>query len=385
MDQGPQVRIIRNKSSKPARVRFQHRPTPGILHLLPDYFFCLSAIQILHWFVVLWSTLGNKRLPSYTLELGGFSLHWLFHEVFDILSYRRPPDLYLQAEEMVFQVQQHSWASQLSSFILPFKQIFCLPSKATAMVSKAKAAIREQETVLHLLAAGKQDQQGWEHWSSDSHPIVIDSATSKTITPYLSDLLDPEPCKIAVAGIGKGTITHKGKVKWAVLMDDGKEGFLEDHEAYYCKEAPYRLLCPHSWKKCQDQMRYGRGETEGDNATFMLAGGDEAGYILVWNRGQHSIHVPLDSHTNLPTIGGYGSFNSFQTFANAFTCLPTTLPDGDDQVQPSTMQMESSSEHSESTSFDLPTSPTEAPQDLDKPLTPRDESLFLSWHIKLGH
>jgi len=30
-------------------------------------------------------------------------------------------------------------------------------------------------------------------WDSDDYPIVIDSATSRTITPYFEDLIDPKP------------------------------------------------------------------------------------------------------------------------------------------------------------------------------------------------
>ena len=132
-------------------------------------------------------------------------------------------------------------------------------------------------------------------------------------------------------------------------------------------------------------MEYGQGETDGDNATFMLASGDEAGYVLVWNRGQNSIHVPLDSQTNLPTIGGYSSFNSFQAFANAFVCLPTVLPDGDDQDLPTTMHMDDNLEQQHPTTFELPPNTSKAPTNLGEPLTPRDDALFLSWHIKLGH
>ncbi len=31
-------------------------------------------------------------------------------------------------------------------------------------------------------------------WDSDDFHIVVDSATSKTITPLFSDLIDPQPC-----------------------------------------------------------------------------------------------------------------------------------------------------------------------------------------------
>ena len=314
------------------------------------------------------------------MDLQFLSPDYLLKELVGILSFRRPPDLFLQTENFILQVQQYSWLSLFSSF---FSSVFhsLFPSSLNAAsVSTANREIKRQERNFHLLAAGKEGEDR-EQWDSDSHPIVVDSATSKTITPHFSDLLDPEPFNVKVSGIGAGTITHKGKIKWAVLMDDGKKGYLEDHEAYFCKQAPYRLLCPHSWKKCQNEMRFDQGETEGDNATFMLASGDSEGYVLVWNRGKHSLHVPLDSQTNLPTIGGYGSFSSFVSFANAFHCFPTLIQDGDTEEQEETMKMGEEA----TTKFDLPTKSNEPSPNIDAPLTHRDEALFLSWHIKLGH
>jgi len=88
----------------------------------------------------------------------------------------------------------------------------------------------------------------------------------------------------------------------------------------------------------------------------MLADGPQDGYVLVWQRGKHSLHVPLDPTTNLPTIGGYGSFNGFQTFANAFQCLPTTVSDDEDSTpQPETMPFTSDT-FKPSVNFTLPSS-----------------------------
>ena len=380
------IKLIQSKHFLRAnRKKKQHRPSPGTLQALPDYLLCFSAIQILWWYYKLWLALAKKKTPTFSFDFKSFNLHLLFKKVTGILSFRRPPDLFIQTENIILQVQQHSWSSLfLSSF--PFLSNLSYSfSPTAAFINKAKEEIWNQESILHSLAAGREVLTDKEQWSSDSRPIVIDSATSKTITPYLSDLMDPEPYKVKVAGIGKGTITHKGKIKWAVLTDDGKKGYLEDHEAYYCEQAPYRLLCPHSWKKCQDEMRFAQGETEGDNATFMLASGNAVGYVLVWNRGKTSLQVPLDPNTNLPTIGGYGSFNSFESFANAFVCLPTVIPDGDQEENQETMQMEGENKSTEPTNFQLTTNQHEKEPTIDEPITRRDEALFLSWHIKLGH
>ncbi len=40
--------------------------------------------------------------------------------------------------------------------------------------------------------------------------IVLDSSTSKSMTPFFSDLLHPRPYESDLPGVGKGKITHVG-------------------------------------------------------------------------------------------------------------------------------------------------------------------------------
>ena len=197
-------------------------------------------------------------------------------------------------------------------------------------------------------------------WASDNDemPIVVDSATSKTLTPHFDDLIDPVPFNTTVDGIGSGKITHRGKIKWPVLTNAGEKAYLEDDEAYFCPNVPYRLLCPHSWRKCQDDRRFQLGKTQGDNANFMLSDDPKGGYELVWNRGHTQVHVPLDPTTNLPTLGGYGSYQQFQTFAAGFRCFPTLIPDDDDVPTPETMKLaEGDNGHLGTSKFNIGTQP----------------------------
>ena len=76
-------------------------------------------------------------------------------------------------------------------------------------------------------------------WDSDEHPIIVNSATSQTITPLFLDLINPQAYQSQLTGIGTAQITHKGSVCWAVLDIEGKEVFLEDNDCYYSKQAPY--------------------------------------------------------------------------------------------------------------------------------------------------
>jgi hypothetical protein len=102
--------------------------------------------------------------------------------------------------------------------------------------------------------------------------------------------------------------------------------------------APYRLLCPHSWKQHQDNVRYQNGETEGDAANLQLAK-DCFGYLMTWNRGKINLFVPLVEGSNLPTIYGKSTYAQFTAYAAAFQCHPTIIPDNDDEDMPAMMQM----------------------------------------------
>ena len=214
---------------------------------------------------------------------------------------------------------------------------------------------------------------------ADYNPIVVDSATSRSITPYFADLINPKPYASNLKGIGQGKITHVGMVRWVVQDIHGKPVVLEDPEVYFSKDAPYRLLCPHSWRESQNQRRYANGETEGDGATMCLDPNDQGGYILSWNRGRTIVQVPLDSTVNLPMIRGQATYSDFSAFSAAFPLQSTIRLVGandDDDDLPTTKHVRFA---------DDVKNVFESSPSLDDPITHRDEALFLSWHIKLGH
>jgi hypothetical protein len=162
-------------------------------------------------------------------------------------------------------------------------------------------------------------------WDSDVLPIVIDSVASRTITPNFSYLIDPKPYKTSLKGIGSGKITHVGTVRWEVQDVDGRDAVLEDNQAYYSKDSPYRLLCPHSWRNGCNQKRYEMGDSEGDGCTMNLDPKDNGGYILTWNRGRTAIHAPIDPTINLPMIFGKPTYKTFSAFTAGFK-LPSMEP-----------------------------------------------------------
>jgi len=151
-------------------------------------------------------------------------------------------------------------------------------------------------------------------------------------------------------------------------------------------------LCPHSWKETQDNMRYEQGEEHGDNASLMLVDG---GYLLTWNRGTIQVTVSTDPVTNLPSIPMVQSFKGFKAYAAAFSSFPTVIPDNDDESVDNAMDINIDSRDDASIDepypshtrvhFDTKKNVHEPPVNIDDPLTHRDNALFLSWHIKLGH
>ncbi len=226
-------------------------------------------------------------------------------------------------------------------------------------------------------------------WDADNIPIVVDSATSRTITPYFEDLINPRPHESNLKGIGQGRITHVGTVRWIVDDINGKPATIEDPEAYYSKDAPYRLLCPHSWRESLNNRRYAHGETEGDGATMNLDPSDKGGYILSWNRGKTIVEAPLDRSVNLPMIRGRTTYTKFSAFSAAFPDHPAVLVNEEDETCSTGLPKLSAHNDEEipmkQVRFADDINILEPVVKIDDAVTHRDDALFLSWHTKLGH
>ena len=356
--------------------------------MFPREYMVLSHIMLLSWFTFWTNAFSKVQRYNETMQLIGTNLLnsiMLFVVTTILLFFRKPPDRIVQMGKMI--------VIQTQRKIVSTNRVYKLLTAILLLCNGQLPIIEQSKTTIKVLTAKKEEQaRDIGNWASDSTPIVIDSATTKTITPHLSDLINPEQFKRSITGLGKGTITHKGQIKWKVMDDQGRQVYLEDDEAYYSPDAPYRLLCPHSWKNCMDQRRFKQGETTGDQANLFMAD-DNQGYVLTWNRGKTSVSVPLDAHTNLPTIQGSSRYDEFKSFACAFTSFPTIIPDDDDDHMGSTMQMNDDSldpipsptHEPQVQNFTTDNNSHEQPTNIDDPLTHRDEQLFLSWHLKLGH
>jgi hypothetical protein len=104
-------------------------------------------------------------------------------------------------------------------------------------VAKLKDLIVTSEQVLHACAtaAGQDESNNTPRdigeWDSDVFPIKVDSPTTRTITPCLSDLIDPKPFNASLTGLGKGLITFRGKIKWTVIDEKGHHVVIQDNDA----------------------------------------------------------------------------------------------------------------------------------------------------------
>ena len=324
----------------------ERRP-PIPIYVVPEIVLSFENVKIKMAFLRLFKTFFRAlRLSRQINEI--MDIHSVVHEslmtglLFLFRLYRKPPDKFYQVNNVPIQVR--SSRHFIKCIVLQLIMIACaivflsssclfVPPKAQHISTKEACLDATREMLEDFSCQSSEDTDYFAFvsspnletesmprnmggWDSDSFPIVIDSATSRTITPFLSDLINPKSYESTLKGIGKGQITHVGTVRWKVLDVNGHAAIIEDTDAYCSKDAPYRLLCPHSWRQSMNSRRYQAGETEGEGATMVLDASDHGGYLLSWNRGKTVVEAPLDFQTNLPMIQGLPTYQSFQAFAD---------------------------------------------------------------------
>ena len=127
-------------------------------------------------------------------------------------------------------------------------------------------------------------------------------------------------------------VLYKGKVRWKVRDDEGRIVVIADNNAYYAPEAPYRLLCPHSWRETQNEIKVQEGDESGDQANLMIAP-DGKGYLLFWNHGKTVVTASLDETTNLPMIATEGVYSTFSSLVSKFQAFPVLIPDLEEEEE----------------------------------------------------
>jgi len=400
----------------PQKIRPARRP-PITICALSETYCVLSHIQLRVSFLVLIPWLAtviaddcqvmNELSPCSVLEP-----ILLFLLVGSCLLYRRPPDKFFALPSDIIIAVAPKGANirrflriivfSILTFLLT-SQLPDISFQGLFKVSKARHSSCEHEHCAFMAMLEKESSPRLiGDWDSDSIPIVVDSASSASLTPFKSDLRNIRPYKSLVTGFGASNITHVGEVSWCVKDINGNNVYLEDDTCYYAPNAPYRLLCPHNWKKCRNKKRYEAGETEGDQATFMLSPDDlDDDYVLSWNHGKTLVTCKIDPSNNLPTVYTTGEYREFKAFVSAFQAFPNVIEDDDDDEMGEAMSIAADSDDDtvqdhDAESFATPSkakrvdfsvgpNQKEPTVSIDDPITHRDEELFLSWHLKLGH
>lgn len=146
--------------------------------------------------------------------------------------FRKPPDKFYQIGSLVIQVlRQHPITTRVILMLFRFVSLLTMKPHVLLQVSQTLVHALIRHLLRHLANCkryyfhvvptylwtfckhsafvaqpdpSEQQPHTLGNWDSDSFPIVIDSATSRTITPFLSDLLNAKPYDSTLKGIGNG-------------------------------------------------------------------------------------------------------------------------------------------------------------------------------------
>ena len=133
-----------------------------------------------------------------------------------------------------------------------------------------------------------------------SKPFGIDPMASATISNNKDEFIGLRPLsKTYLAGVGgKVPVEGIGTLIWDIEDDLGMTHQVKIDDAYYCSQAPLRLLCPQQWA-AQREKQIGPDH----NTTFVT----QAHFSrLTWS--EYTLTVRHDAKTNLPlwrTAPGY--------------------------------------------------------------------------------
>eukprot|EP00980_Cylindrotheca_fusiformis_P013135 scaffold3305_cov153-Cylindrotheca_fusiformis.AAC.2 len=280
-------------------IRPRYRPArvspPSLFGILPEMYVALSHIQLPRMdFLRFYAYVPRLHMEQTFLESFGICLvleNLLLSFIANIYRlFRKLPDKWIEFHDCILQCKSASrwrtWTLKavlllLAILMFSFEPLTYSPTTEPTFESTSSGITFECVTAEaasnESFYACPAPTDFADHtprpmgtWDSDSFPIALDTCgASRTLTPCLSDLIDAQPYQVSIDGIGSGSINHVGRVCWTIADDSGNLVTLEDDEAYCCPDVPYRLLCPHSWARTQDNRCFANGETEGDQASMM--------------------------------------------------------------------------------------------------------------------
>ena len=152
-----------------------------------------------NWFVEqLLRRIPMRQLYAQVMDVGDM-VHSVYLYCFTniILTFRRPPDRHYVTENCVV-VQRHKQTrlKKVIAFLVLYfvKWYFGIQFQDKWDSSNNETMMNELKTKMMSLMAKdtlkKLHPRNVGGWSSDSVPIVVDTATTRTITPRFEDLID---------------------------------------------------------------------------------------------------------------------------------------------------------------------------------------------------
>ena len=183
--------------------------------LVPECYFVLSAIRIRMSFLVLFKYLHELEgiaLCKWQAWCSCFTIDFLMERlllwmVFSLcLLFRKPPDRFFSMNGCIIETKLQRprimrWLLVLVLFALGMVQKSVLvPPDPTAFDQFAESLVHPDVASPTACAAAfvaghdvSSLPREMGSWDSDGFPVVLDSGTSKSITPVYSDLINPRP------------------------------------------------------------------------------------------------------------------------------------------------------------------------------------------------
>ena len=166
----------------------------------------------------------------------------------------------------------------------------------------------------------------------DSKPFGIDPMASATISNDKNEFVGLRPLsKTYLAGVGgKVPVEGIGTLIWKIEDDLGIVHQVKVNDAYYCSQAPLRLLCPQQWA-AQRENELGPEH----NTSFTTKAHFSR---LIWS--EYSLTVPHDDKTNLPlwrTAPGYHKVVMNVTTSPTLAPEPAIVSDDEESDEDETM------------------------------------------------
>ena len=284
-----------------------------------------------------------------------------------------PPEPPPWADEGGFQ-----WYNSLQWWKIPTTVIHTHPRYAVTIKPSKLDRLNHYFTT----AIGFSVKENFEDTSAfdvDSKPFGIDPMASATISNNKDEFTHLRPLdKTYLAGVGgRVPVEGIGTLHWTIEDDTGFLHHIDVKDAYYCSEAPLRLLCPQQWASQR------RNEVGPDHNTKFETFADFS--RLTWS--EFALTVPHEDKTNLPiwrTAPSYHKVAMNTQIDSSPNLEPTVVTDDEGSDDENESESEEAPKESKQVSFPFTDQCTRVHENNAETLN-NDQVELLKLHNKYGH